>query len=185
MPFSQSLNSLNADKGRFSFTAILIALVILGAWLLWFFLAPIPVYETGKVVGTQRDGRLIAHFPARTLAQLRPGQIGYIQHWDQHAGQSADQNEARYAGQQTATVSQVLATVREGQIEVILYPAYQEGGIGHSVFDGARETDAATDALAEGNIEITVAVDHISPAVLVLRSSGQFIEAAPVSLGSR
>lgn len=177
MPFTQSLNSLNADKGRFSFIAIVIALIILVAWLLWFFLAPIPVYETGTVVGTQRDGNLIAHFPARTLAQLRPGQVGYIQ--------VGDQTEARVAGQQTATVSQVLATVRDGQIEVILHPTYQEGGIGHSVFNGARESDAAADALADGTVEITVAVDQISPAILVLRSSGQFIEAAPVSLGGR
>jgi len=46
LAFSRSTRALEADRGRVAHTAILVALLLLGAWIAWSFVARVPIFET-------------------------------------------------------------------------------------------------------------------------------------------
>ncbi len=164
VPFAQTQNALQSDGGRRSQLVIVLAMSILLLWSIWFLFATIPAYETGEIIGIRRDGRLQALFPIDTLNLIRPGQHGYIQ---------MDGSSIQHAtGEQLVTVTDVSTTEKNGYVEVILEADYA----------GRNGTPIA---LAKDNpLWATVAVEQISPAVLVLRTSGQFIEAPAISLNT-
>ena len=69
-PFSRTIRSLEAEKGGRRAAILVTAAVLLGGWLLWFFLARVAVYEVGQArievtlaahsVETSRSGRVVA-----------------------------------------------------------------------------------------------------------------------------
>lgn len=74
MPFSQTLRSLDADQVRFSIIGLIVLLLLLVAWLVWFLVAPINLYETSRPIRLPLDEAVVVDFPAGSLERIRPGQ---------------------------------------------------------------------------------------------------------------
>jgi hypothetical protein len=72
--FSRSLRSLQGDAFRPSLAALIIASVLVVAWIAWLAFAPVTLYETSSDWQIQRDGALIVRFPEESMARFRPGQ---------------------------------------------------------------------------------------------------------------
>jgi len=74
LSFSRSMRSLQGDSFRPSLAALIIASILIAAWLAWLAFAPVTLYETSHDWQLQRDGSLIVRFPLETIPRLRPGQ---------------------------------------------------------------------------------------------------------------
>src|SRR5262249_41865038 len=145
------------DSYRPSLAGLLIATVILLAWAGWFLWAPITVFATGQIVSATGDGTVTTLFDDKGAAHLQPGQPALIRLQGASAG--AD-------GAIRAKVADV--TQRGAQTLVVLYAQLTPSNAG-----------AFTNSMTG---EVDVEVEHISPAMLVLRASGQFIDTPAVSL---
>ncbi len=159
IPFSQSIQSLQADHGRFSVWGISLAILLLLLWTLWFFAPSLTIYTTGTVTGLTRSGTIVATFPAAAGPQLLPGQAARIY---------PTQGGADQVTSLPATVLAVDLSKTDGTVEVRLYP----------------ESELAVDTLFAAGVsgEVTVETAIISPAVLLMRTTGQLIETPPVWL---
>lgn len=78
IPFGHSIRSLRSDREWSALAILISAILLLILWLVWFFGAPILVYETGEVVGATRDGTLLANFSAASSNRLQPGQLATV-----------------------------------------------------------------------------------------------------------
>jgi len=157
--FSHSLRSLQADRNRFSLVVLfLIGLLFLG-WLVWFFFVPVIVYETGQIVQTSSDGVVVAQFPLTAQDRLQPGQAVQL-YLD-----GANQHEAI-----PATVVDVTQQPTGNQIQAVIY----------------ADMDAPSVAALQDGLtgQARVAVEQLSPAALVMRSTGQGVDTPPVSFDS-
>ncbi len=76
--FSRSMRSLNADSFRPSLLSLILAMILLIAWLMWFFLAEVGFYETSENVRITQDGAIMAYFPLETESRIFPGQAAYL-----------------------------------------------------------------------------------------------------------
>jgi len=56
--FSRTARALASDGFRGSFVALMFALLLLGAWLIWFFFAPIPRYEVTSTARLEVDQQI-------------------------------------------------------------------------------------------------------------------------------
>ena len=54
-PFSRTIRSLNAESSRNSLAALIISAAILLAWLLWFVMARVPIFETSETARLEVD----------------------------------------------------------------------------------------------------------------------------------
>ena len=161
IPFSRSMRSLQADGFRFSLVWLVIAIALLTAWLAWFFLAQITLYETGQFVSITRDGTVVASFSAESLGRIRQGQYALLRF---DAAAKEDQ-----AGPIPAIVLNVApAAQAKGPGRVELYPLPQ----------GASRIPARETLTGRVDVEI----EYLSPAALVMRASGQLLDTPPVSL---
>ena len=154
--FSHSLRSLQADRNRFSLVVLfLIGLLFLG-WLVWFFFVPVTVYETGQIVQTSSDGVVVAQFPLTAQDRLQPGQA--VQLYLDGANQQAAI---------PATVVDVTQQPTGNQIQAVIY----------------ADMDAPSVAALQDGLtgQARVAVEQLSPAALVIRSTGQGVDTPPVS----
>jgi hypothetical protein len=154
--FSHSLRSLQTDRNRFSLVVLfLIGLLFLG-WLVWFFFVPVIVYETGQIVQTSSDGVVVAQFPLTAQERLQPGQAVQL-YLD-----GANPPEAI-----AATVVEVTQQPTGNQIQVLIY----------------ADMDAPSVAALQDGLtgQARVAVEQLSPARLVIRSTGQGVDTPPVS----
>lgn len=159
IPFTQSLQSLHTDHGRFSLGGIGLALVLLLLWGAWFFTPSLAVYTNGALARLTRSGDLVATFPSQAYAQLRPGQAALI--YPAHRSNAPDRALP-------ATVLEVEFNGKGDTVEVRLYP----------------ESTLDLDALFANGVtgHATIETETISPAVLLMRTTGQFVETPPVSL---
>jgi hypothetical protein len=76
--FSRSLRALNRDRDTGTLIALLAAVVLVIGWALWFFFAPITLYESTTDFTIGRDGLLAAQFSDAALARILPGQHGRL-----------------------------------------------------------------------------------------------------------
>lgn len=157
--FTQSMHSLHADQGRFSLWGISLATLLLLLWAVWFFVPSLTVYTTGALTGLTRNGTVVATFPAQESAHLLPGQAARIH----PTGVATNQ-----ATSLPATVLEVATQARGDAVQVTLYP----------------ESDKDLKTLFPNGVtgQVTVETETISPAVLLMRTTGQLIETPPVSL---
>ena len=76
--FSRSMRALKNDSFRPSITLMIFAMIFVAAWLGWFFLARLPVYETSTRVRLGPDGLVQTAFPAETADLILPGQPAFL-----------------------------------------------------------------------------------------------------------
>ncbi len=163
IPFAQSMRSLHADRGTPSLAGLGIAIVLLAAWSAWFFWAPITRYETGTIVRTTRDGNVVAEFPAQALGAIAQGQTAYIRLHDTLASQ---------VGAIPALVSRITdptsTPLNNDAFQASLFVQWDPVSAAISVHE-----------LVGGAVEVEV--ESVSPATLVARASGQFVDTSSVS----
>lgn len=141
--FSRSLRSLDADRGIASYIVLACAITLIVAWLIWFFFAPITLYETSSTFTVQRDGVLLVQFDDSALTRIRPGQTAIMIPTVKTDGFAAP------------IEAEVLATPastnrRDGVVQVYLYMSGRPP--------------------AELTGEVRIRVEDVSPFTLILRS---------------
>ncbi|MCX6046374.1 MAG: hypothetical protein NT075_14800, partial [Chloroflexi bacterium] len=78
LPFARSTRALHTDRSSPALIVLVLAILLLGLWMAWFFWSSITLYETGQIVGATRRGTLVAAFPARVGARMQPGQLAVL-----------------------------------------------------------------------------------------------------------
>jgi hypothetical protein len=163
LPFESSIRSLRADREWPALTVLVCAIVLLGLWMAWFLWAPIPRYETGTVVGTKRSGAIVAQFPAVAQTYLKAGQAAFV-HQEVQAGSD------RAGESEPVMVMLVDRAPLDGKIGVELA----------SLAKDPAEWGKATNS--NSPLVVDVEVEQLSPAQVVWRSSGQWIDTPLVRL---
>ena len=154
LSFSRSLRSLQQDNFGPALAALIVTSLLLIAWSAWFFLAQVTLYETSRDFSVQRDGSLQVNFSPEALARLRPGQAATLRLTNGTASE-----EQTFSAQ----VMDIPASNNQtGQVELYVFSSepIQPGQAG----------------------QVQVEVDHVSPAMLVLRSAGQFVDDPKLTL---
>ena len=150
--FSRTTRSMNQDSFRPGLVGLATLILILVAWLAWFFLAPIPLYETSREFQVRRSGTLLVTFPPESLGRILPGQKAALSL--SGAGGHPDQ---LYSA------------------EVMNVPGRGEDAVEVYLF-------SPPDALAQQPLPpglVKVEVETVSPATLLLRSTGQRVNNQP------
>ena len=167
IPFSRTTRSLHAGSFRRSLFGLIGAVVLLIMWAAWFFLVPITVYETGHIVSTTAEGIVIADFPIDASGRIQRGQSAVIRL------EEVPNNQVRTL---LATVVNVSNQPQEDKIQVELY--LQPNATARRVLGTVSQDFASLNLTGQVEVE----VEHVSPAMLVMRASGQFVETPTVSL---
>lgn len=76
--FSRSMRALKNDSFRPSITLMVFAMIFVAAWLGWFFLARLPVYEMSTTVRLGPGGLVQTAFPEDTVGLILPGQSALL-----------------------------------------------------------------------------------------------------------
>lgn len=155
MVFSRTLRALEADRPQPATGALLLAIALLGSWLIWFFHADLTRYEVTdharlEAVSPGALG-IVAEFPASVaLDSIRPGQSARMRvhgfPWPRHGGLSA-------------TVVRIVGAVADGEVRVKL------------AVPPDSETPIPLRVGLSGSV--VIAVERVSPAELVLRAIGR------------
>jgi hypothetical protein len=153
--FSRSMRSLRLDSFRATRIGLVFAIIIMLALIVWFFMAKVTLYEVGSSMEWNVDGKLMVTFPKEALSRLRPGMPAILR-----LPQSTDQP--------AMTIPAVVFDLpREGeQVEIL-------------VLSGAQPLDTQQGKLT-GQVEVEV--EYVTPAELVLRSSGKFLDRSQVPI---
>jgi hypothetical protein len=152
------MRSLKADRFRPSLVGLLLAMALLIAWAAWFFLSSITLYEVSETARLTEDGMVVAIFSPEKLGRVQRGQLALLR-LDAAVGEPTRAIPA--------IVTDVTNQAQEDQVQVELY-----------LLDGV-----ALASLQEGLTgQVEVEVEHVSPATLVMRASGLFLDTPSLSL---
>lgn len=154
--FSRSMRALRLDSFRATRIGLIFAIFIMLALILWFFLARVTLYEVSNSVEMAADGKVLVAFSKEARARLRPGMPAILR-----LSQGPDQP--------VLTLPAVIWNLpREGEKVELMVLA-----------------DGLPVDLQQGEIsgQVDVEVEYITPAELVLRTSGKFFNRSqlPVS----
>lgn len=157
--FSNSTRSLERDRFRPSILIASFAAVVLVLWAIWFFRGQITLYAIGNTVNIDSSGLVEADIPNQSLIKVKPGQFA----WLRINGE---------VGEDLGLGSMLVLRVR---------PAAAEGASGRVelLLIDERFYPAIANEQLTGRVEIEI--EQLSPAQLVLRSSGQFGAAPSIS----
>ena len=148
IPFSRSMRSLKVDSYRASLVGILLASAIMLALVVWFFSARITLFEVSNSVGMSEDGRLMARFPAESMARLRQGQAAVLR-------------VTVGSDQAVVPLPAMVFTIEPGSndVEIVL-----------------TADEIPENLLAQGfKGQVQVEAEYVTPAVLVMRAMGKYL----------
>jgi hypothetical protein len=158
-PFANTLRSLNADSFHASLMGLGVALVLLIAWGSWFILARMTVYEVSTSALVASNGVVIADFPSTQPGRIRRGQAAWLYPVQGNAKQSVNV---------PAVVFGFIRSPSAEPAQVKLFPVGEQD---------------LRDILPEGQkVRVEIEVESVSPAVMVLRTSGLLIDTPGVAL---
>ncbi|MBI3913744.1 MAG: hypothetical protein HY327_06110 [Chloroflexi bacterium] len=146
--FSRSMRSLHGDSFRPSLATLIVASILIAAWMAWLVFAPVTLYETSQDWQVQRDGSLIVRFPAETIARFRPGQPATL-------AIQADPNEPP---------QQLKAIVAD-------IPSRTQNRLASDTVKVTLLSNALPKGTSGG--EVKIEVERVSPLTLITRASGQ------------
>lgn len=158
-PFANTLRSLNADRFHASLIGLGVALLLLIAWGSWFLLARITIYEVSPAAVVAKDGFVIADFPAARLERIRRGQAAWLY-------PVPDGTKAHLSV--PAVVIDSIRTPSAETAQVKLFPVV--------------DRDLSEILSAGQKVRVEIEVESVSPAVLVLRTSGLLVDTPGVAL---
>jgi hypothetical protein len=147
------MRSLRLDSFRATRVGLGFAIIIMLALIVWFFVAKVTLYEVSTSMEVNADGKLMVSYPKEARSRLRPGMPAILR-----LTQGADQP--------TLTLPAVVFDLpREGeQVEML-------------VLSGGLPLDTQQGELTG---QVDVEVEYITPAELVLRTSGKFLNRSQV-----
>lgn len=156
VPFSRSLRSLHIDSFRASLIGMVLALFVVVGLIIWFFLARLTIYEYSTGFSVTEDGRFYASFQPESMPRIRSGQSALLRLTFSEDGQ-----------QVTLPALVVNKIPSENQVEILVMGGALPAGIDPGELSARVEVEA----------------EYISPANLVMRASGQYLnrEQMPVS----
>jgi len=146
--FSRSVRALRLDSFRATRIGLVIAVLIMLALILWFFQAKVTLYEVSTTLETKPDGMILATFPSEARTRLRPGMPAILR-----LPQGADQPSMTLPA-----VVWNLSSENE-QVEILLLTGGEALGSQQGKLTG----------------QVDVEIEYITPAALVLRTSGKFL----------
>jgi hypothetical protein len=152
--FSRSMRSLSLDSYRTSQIAMILATILMLALILWFLLAKVTLYESSSTVSLTEDGRVIAVFRPESLRRIQPGQEGFLR-----LNTRADQPVESYPAVVVSTNTET------NEAEFFVYPGENTPGFAPGKLDGRLDVVAET----------------ITPARLVLRATGKYMNQPPLN----
>lgn len=165
MHFSRTLRSLTMHQPSISLVGLISASLLMLLWLGWFFFAPVVISVQGEIINAAGDGYVQATFAGATeqmqTGEMQPGQI--------QPGQVAQLYLDAPVGQTIAPIPALVAEVihQPTQTQVDLYAQLDPSNAAYFA-EQPRGT-------------VAVAVEQISPAILLLRAAGQFADAPTIS----
>lgn len=158
-PFANTLRSLSADRFHASLIGLGVAFVLLIAWGSWFFLARMTIYEVSTSAVVADDGFVIADFPAAKSGRIRRGQAAWLY---------PVRDGAKQPGSVPAVVMDINESPSSEPARVKLFPVLDRD---------------LSEILPEGQkVRAEIEVESVSPAVLVLRTSGFLVDTPGVAL---
>ena len=153
--FTQSMQSLYADRGHATLWGAALVTLCLLLWLAWFLTPSLTVYAHGHLVEVTRSGTLVAEMPASESTSVQAGQTAYV-----YPTNSPPQGL-------TASVLEVASQDNSDQIQIMLY-----------LYDDTDEDHFAGGITGEVQVE----VETIAPATLLFQTLEQWATARAVSL---
>lgn len=158
-PFANTLRSLNADRFRGSLIGLGVALVLLMAWGGWFLLARITIYEVSATAVVAGEGFVIADFPSAQLERIRRGQAAWL-----YPVRDGTKQPIRVP----AVVFEIIRPGSAEPVQVKLFPVLDRD---------------LSEILPEGQkVRVEIEAEAVSPAALVLRTSGLLVDTPGVAL---
>lgn len=152
-PFSRSLRSLRTDSSRMSLVGLALAMLLVAGWTWWFFLARITLYEASQGARMRATTIMEASFPRELQGRIRREQAAYV---------TLDGEVGERVGTLPALVTDVINQTDSGMIQARLVILWDE------------TPPPLVKAGMTGRVEIET--EYVSPAMLVLRSLGQFVD---------
>jgi hypothetical protein len=154
------MRSLASDSLRASVVGLSLGILVLLLWLGWFFLARITVYETSQSATMATSGEVVAYYVPTALSRILPGQSALV----------------RFT---TGTATGLPQTVPAVVMDVKEEAARDRVRVRLHVLDIPSDLMVGQAGLAA---QADIEVEYVSPAVLVMRASGQFLQAPGVAL---
>ena len=148
LQFSRSVRSLEVDSFRTAKIAMLLAVIIAVALLVWFVFARVTVYEISNDVQYVGDGHIVAQFSTEPRKRIQPGMPAVLR----------------------------ISTLDDGK--TVTLPALVVGVDRETdLVEFVIVTDDSTLNVLDPDIigQVEVEVEHITPAALVRRSSGAYL----------
>jgi hypothetical protein len=150
------MRALRLDSFRATRIGLIFAILVMLALIVWFFLAKVTLYEVSNSLELIADGKILVAFPKEARSRLRPGMPAILR-----LSQGSDQP--------VLTLPAVVWDLPQGQEQVEIL-----------VLSDGLPLDAQQGELLG---QVDVEVEYITPAELVLRTSGKFLNRSqlPVS----
>jgi hypothetical protein len=153
-PFSRTIRSLHADSFRSVLIGVIVALVILITWGIWFFFAQVTLYEKSQSARVINGEIVVAEFPAQLLHSIQPAQPARL-YLD------------GAIGQQVGTIFAIVTDVTS--------PSSQTEPTGQVKLFAFVDANSPIRLQEELTGQVEIEVEHLSPAQLVMRVSGLFV----------
>jgi hypothetical protein len=148
LQFSRSLRSLRVDSFRAARIGMILAALNMLALVLWFFLAKVTLYETSDQLSLGKDGRVNVEFSSEAMGRIRIGQSAIL-----HINSSSDQPE------QNLPAMVVNAERGGNQVQLLIMVPGLSSQIQGDKISGQAQVE----------------VEYVTPAELVLRTSGKYL----------
>ena len=152
-PFSRTIRSLHADSFRPVLIGAIIAIVILITWGIWFFFAQVTLYEKSQSAHVINGEIVVAEFPSQLLHSIQPAQPARL-YLDGAIGQ-----QVGFISAIVTDVTSPSQTEPTGQVKLFAF------------------VDANSPIRLQKKLtgQVEIEVEHLSPAQLVMRVSGFFV----------
>lgn len=152
-PFARSMRSLQTDRAQITLVILVLAMIIVVAWIVWFFGAQITIYETSMNAQMTSSNTMVAYFP--------PGSQGRIKQ-QQYALVTLDGVVGGKIGTFPALVTRVENQPTQDRIAAHLFimPEHSNPQFLHTGLTGWVEVESS----------------YMSPALLVMRTLGHFAD---------
>ncbi|HSO27204.1 MAG TPA: hypothetical protein VLS48_03990 [Anaerolineales bacterium] len=155
MQFSRSLRSLSLDGFRATRIALFLGIINMVALLAWFFFAHVTLYESTTDVAAQERGRVLARLRPEAIERVRQGQAAILR-------LSAGGDQPAFS----APAVVMRRDVQSGTVELVVF----------------ADQDLLSNLGRELKGELEIEVEHLTPAELVMRVSGRFLNTGQIPL---
>ncbi len=144
---------MQADNYTVALVGLAVAIMVLVVWLGWFLLARVTLYEIGPTVPISPNEPIVADFPSAAQGRIQVGQRALVR---------LEGSTGAALGPVPALVTDVVNVPEQEAVRVQVYALWNEVG-------AVPPEEGAT-----GRVEVEA--ESLSPAMLVMRTAGQFVE---------